>query len=97
MKSFTELSEQQQFAAVDELFWRIVGHAVRGSLRFNDLANGNDLQARIEAVIARGYDDQYSAHWVAHVCHSEFRALAEESARTAVYVEQETVVRIDDL
>lgn len=98
MKQFTELSAAQQERAVEEAFRRLLRAVTDGGLRFNDLANGNDLQARIDEARERSSGiSQLWRHLVARACSEELSTLARMSARDAVYSEGETVIAVDDL
>jgi hypothetical protein len=98
MKLFDDLSLAQQERAVEESLRRILAAVTGGGLRFNDLANGNDLQARIDR--ARVQSEPTLEGWAALVlstCREELQALARMAARDAVFTEGETVISIEDL
>ena len=98
MKKFQELTEQQKERAVEESFRRVVKAITHGGLTFNDVANGDDLQARIEIAREEAGDDLYLFGVLISLrCAAEISTLAEMSARDAVYVQGDTVISIDDL
>jgi hypothetical protein len=98
LKTFNELTDAQRSRAVEEALRRILEAIAHRGLRFNDFANGNDLQARIDAAFARaGEDDAAWRLLVMASCSSELTRLALMSARDAVVVEGEMVLSIDDL
>lgn len=98
MKSFSALTNAQQERAIQETLRRLVHAIVAGDLRFNDIANGNDLQARIDhgrqlTVLA---PDAYPG-WLLLHCTKDLQILARETAVNAVYREGETVIELEDL
>lgn len=98
MKRYHELTTEQQQRAIDVLLARLVAAAVEGRLRFNDLANGNNLQRDIDTANAvLGGSPLLAEEYVRRYCGLDLRLLAEQSAHGAVYTENETAVRIADL
>jgi hypothetical protein len=98
LKKFCELTPHQRERAVEEALRRILLAVTDGGLRFNDLANANDLQARIDA--ARVRSEQHEQDFTTAVlltCSGELGALARMSARDAIYTEGETVICVEDL
>lgn len=77
---------------------RILRAITEGGLRFNDLANGNDLQQRIDE--ARVAAETGCCDWrglVLRTCGSELTTIAQMAARDAFYAEGETVISLEDL
>lgn len=53
MKTYTQLTEQQQQAAVDRCLTDILKDIIEEGIRYDDKRNGDDLQARIDAAAPR--------------------------------------------
>jgi hypothetical protein len=96
VKSFAELDEEQRERAVEENLRRLVRAIRFGGLRFNDVANGSDLQARIDEVLEHADPDLADVQLLVS-CGPELSAIARQAARDAIYVEGETVIALDDL
>lgn len=100
MKKFDQLSAEAQERAVEVALHRLLEHLATGALRFNDLANGNDLQARIERVMARPDVQEIPEllpTLIYAACAPELSELARMAAHDAVYTEGETVISLEDL
>lgn len=98
MKSFADLTDDQRSLAIEESLRRVVRAVTEGGLRFNDLANGNDLQNRIDRARIQAEEEPVAwAHLVLESCHGDLVKLAVMSAQDAVYVEGETVISLSDL
>ena len=64
MRTFEQLSEPEQSAAVEHCLTLLLRGIIEGGLRFNDEANGDGLQAQIDAAIVKADDMQ--TPWFAH-------------------------------
>lgn len=98
MKRYNQLNDEQKLRAVEESLRRVLHAIMCGGLRFNDVSNGNDLQARIDLSLAdAGEDLERWKHLILLHCGRELRSIARMSAKDAVYVEDETVVDLGQL
>lgn len=100
MKRYSELTQEQQRRAVRLAFDRLLDAVSNRGLRFNDIANGNRLQERIDACIEKAEREQLDhmiPEYVAAACMEDLVQLAEQTARNAVFVENETTMNIGDL
>lgn len=97
MKRFSQLTAAQQELAELESLRRIVIAITKGGLRFNDVANGNDLQARIDAAREESATPEALGDLIVARCRRELLALARLSARDAIYVEGDTVIALDEI
>ena len=90
MKSFEQLSDEQQAKAVERCLTELLTAVLEGGMRFSDEHNGDDLQARIDAAIARA--DDMRTPWFAHeyildTCRTELEGMARSEAEDALYAE----------
>ena len=60
MRTFEQLSEPEQGAAVDHCLALLLQEIIEGALRLNDDLNGDGLQAAIDAAIVKAGDMQTS-------------------------------------
>lgn len=102
MKRFTDLTLGQQDRAIQEALYRIAEAAAEGGLRFNDAANGNKLQERIDELRAQSAPGGCAEaldlpHRIQTNCYLLLLGLAEQTARCAVYLEGETAISVEDL
>lgn len=98
MKNYYELTDAQQERAVAESLRRIVQAISVGGLTFNDVANGNHLQARIDVVFeTAGEDPEVAKKMIMTSCGRELLKIARMCAKDAIYVENDTVIAIDAL
>jgi hypothetical protein len=81
---------------VEENLRRLVRAIRFGGLRFNDVANGSDLQARIDEVLDRANPESADLQLLVR-CGPELSAIARQAARDVIYIEGETVIALDDL
>lgn len=90
MKTFNELTAHEQKYAL-ELAWKdLVNAILEGHIRFNDEQNGDDLQARIDAAIAKA--DAMQTPWFAHeylqddaIVRESLQGMAQIDAEDALY------------
>lgn len=100
MKQFSQLSPLQQEGAVQIVLKRLLEAITERGLRFNDASNGNRLQERIEGARRAAERMQAPQLWaglILETCGEDLRELARESASTAVFVENETIIAMRDL
>ena len=97
MKTYNELTEAQQAAAVSYVLGRLLEAILNGGIRFNDELNQDDLQARIDVANAKA--DAMQTLWFAHeyildTCRDDLTSMAQCTAEEALYAEAEYVVPI---
>jgi lysozyme family protein len=90
MKTYNDLTTQQQQSAVNYELGRLVEAIMEGAIRFNDKLNGDDLQARIDKACQKA--DAMQTPWFAHeyilaTCRDDLTGMAECSAEDAMYSE----------
>jgi len=90
MKTYTELTPEQQAKAVDKATVNILTAILEGSLRFDDAKNGDDLQARIDTACARA--EEMQTPWFAHeyimgTCRDDIEGMAQCDAESSLYLE----------
>lgn len=64
MKTFKELTDAQQEHAIQKCIVSLLENIVEGVIRFDDEANGTDIQARIDAAIDEA--ERMQTPWFAH-------------------------------
>ncbi len=90
MKTFTQLTQAQQSAAIDDATNRLLSAICEGAIRFNDELNGEDLQARIDAALVRAPHRKRSkspGEYVMNTCADDIRGMARCDAEDALYIE----------
>lgn len=90
MKRFEELTEEQQAEAVKFAEERLLEAIVYEGIRFDDEANGNDLQARIDAAFAESEKMKtpwYAGQYIMDTCKEDIREMAISDAAGALYAE----------
>ena len=90
MKKFDELTEEQQAEAVKLAEEQLLEAIVYEGIHFDDEANGNDLQARIDAAFAKAERMQtpwYAGNYIMDTCKEDIHELAMGSAMEALYAE----------
>ena len=101
MKTYGDLTEKQQEAAVDFCVGKLLDRILEGALRFDDEASGDNLQKRIDAAIREA--DRLQTPWFAgecilETCGKDLRDMAAFDAENALYAEPgEFVIRMIDL
>lgn len=88
MRHFDDLSEPEQKTAENQAATDILKAILEGGLRFNDAANSDDFQARIDAACAKA--DRMQTPWFAHeyimdTCREEIEGMARAAAEDALY------------
>lgn len=90
MKKFDELTQEQQAEAVKLAEEQLLEAIVYEGIRFDDEANGNDLQTRIDAAFAEAERMQtpwYAGNYIMDTCKEDIHELAMGSAMEALYAE----------
>lgn len=88
MKRFDELTDAQQNQAVKKCVNLLLKTIVEGAIRFNDAANNDNLQARIDAAWERA--NAMQTPWFAHeyimeTCREEIEGMARCTAEDSLY------------
>jgi len=100
MKKFADLTPPQQEGAVQITLKRLVHAITEGGLRFNDAANGNHLQDRIDRAreeADRVQDPTLWARLVLERCKEDLTGIARRSAEDAVFTTGESVIAVEDI
>lgn len=90
MKKFDELSPQLQEKAVMAALNDLLKAIVDGAITFNDKANSNDLQARIEKACKQAmlmHTPWYAHEYILDTCQDDLMGIARGSAKRALYRE----------
>ena len=92
MKTYEELSDAEREKARERCLTDILTDICKGVLRFDDRANGDGLQARIDAAFADAEANR--TPWFAHeyimsVCREDLEGMAACDAEDAVYATEE--------
>lgn len=103
--NYAQLPPEKQELAQEKVFEDLVEAVVTRGLRFNDCANGSNLQFKIdrawERVSKLDVDTEEQPDWVRHLvateCEVELKAIAVQTARDATYISNETVINLDQL
>ena len=95
MKTFEQLTPEQQKKAVEKATDNLLTGIVEGYIRFNDEENKDSLQARIDEAWEKA--EKMQTPWFAHEyimesCGEEIRGMAQCDAEDALYAENETVI-----
>jgi hypothetical protein len=90
MKKFNELTKSQQKKALNFFLTDLLQNIAAGIIVFNDKANGDDLQARINA--AGEEADRLQTPWfigeiIMEKCGKELTAMAQCTAEDHLYAE----------
>ena len=100
MKLFTDLTTKQQAAATRLTLTRILWAITEGGLRFDDSANGDELQARIDRAREKVEREQTPHLWgeeILLLCREDLTKIAARAARDAVFTEGETTIDVTNL
>ena len=90
MKTYSELTSEQQAAALDKQVAELLTVIVEGAIRFNDKINRDDLQERIDTAIqtAEGLRTPWFAgEIIMEAVGDEIRSMAMATAEDALYAE----------
>jgi hypothetical protein len=90
MKTFEQLTQEQQQIAVDRCLTDLLTDICNGTLGFNDELNHDDLQKRIDTAFAEA--ESMQTPWFAHeyimdTCREDLEAMARPTAEDALYPE----------
>ena len=90
MKTYQDLTPELQAQARDKALTELLTAICEGVLRFNDAANGDTLQARIDAAGAQA--DAKQTPWFFHeyimdTCQEDLESMALADAEEALYPE----------
>ena len=95
METFDQLTDAEKQAAVDVCTNRLLEQVVSGAIRFNDELNHDDLQARIDAALAKADTMQtpwFAGEYIMERAGDDLRELAECDAESALYAEPDEYV-----
>lgn len=95
MKSFTDLTTEQQDKAVQYCLNLLLSDIVEGGVRFDDTLNNDDLQARIDAAVHKADTMQtpwFYAEYIMDAAKEELTEVAAASAALAMYAESDEFV-----
>lgn len=102
MKTFAQLTEKEKLKARQYHMSRLYSAIAEGALRFDDLKNNDDLQARIDSALA-GAEKNHTP-WFAHeylaedpVIRSAVEGMAECDAEDSLYSEPGDLSVIDGI
>jgi hypothetical protein len=92
LKRFDELTTEQQERAVDRCMVQLMEGIVEGYIVFNDSANKDDLQARINAACEKAAAMRtpwFAGEYILDTCKAELESLARGEAMESLYSEPE--------
>jgi hypothetical protein len=88
MRRFKELNEKERKRAFDLALENVLIAICEGDVHFNDEFNKDDLQARIDAAIAKAaamYTPWFTGEYIMDTCGKELSVLARMDAENAYY------------
>ena len=94
MRRYNELTEEEQAKAKVVCANRFL-EAIIGGVRFNDEANDDDLQKRIDAAIAKAERLQtpwFAGEMIMETCGDEINDMASSNAEDAFYPDTDDLV-----
>lgn len=98
MRTYSELNETERATAVERAMGRLLAAICEGALRFNDELNGEDLQSRIDAGLARAEELRtpwFASEYVLDAARDELEAMARSDAEDCLYLDpDEMAVRL---
>lgn len=98
MKTYTQLSDQEQNHAEKIALGNLINNVLEGAIRFNDKLNKNNLQANIDAACEKA--DKMQTPWFANeyildTCREELESIAQCEAEDAFYPEAfENIIKL---
>ena len=95
MKTFSELTKEQQEKAVIKETNCLLQSILEGAIVFDDKENKDDLQARIDAACHKAEDMHtpwFASEYVMDTCGEEIKSMAIASAEEALYSEKSEYV-----
>lgn len=90
LKTYEQLTPEQQKAAQEKELNELLKAVVTGEIRFNDEANHDDLQARIDGALRHAEEMQtpwFAGEIIMERCGDDLRSLAEAGAEQNLYAE----------
>ncbi len=98
MRTYNELRKDEKEEAHQIALNELLTAIVEGAVRFDDAANGDDLQARIDAACIAAEDMQtpwFSGDYIMDTCRQDLESIAFASAEDALYSgPSERVIRL---
>ena len=91
MKTYKELSKKQQKAAKEKCLANLLQAVVEGAISFDDKANGDDLQAKINKAGEKANAMQtpwFIGGYIMDTCKEELQGMANSEAEDAIYAEK---------
>ena len=88
IRSFNNLSTDLRETAVNRCLESLLTSILDGSIRFNDQANQDDLQARIDVAYSKADKMQtpwFASEYIMETCGEELRGMAQYDAEDALY------------
>ena len=88
MRTFGQLIEPEQAAAVEYALTELLRAILEGGLRFDDAKNSDNLQARIDAARAKAEDLQtpwFAGEYIMEAAGDDLRAMAQCDAEDTQY------------
>lgn len=90
MKTFSQLNETEQAAAFTKCLNNLLKEICEGAIRFNDDANKDDLQKRIDKAWEQAERMQtpwFVDEYIMDTCREELESMAYADAENALYSE----------
>jgi hypothetical protein len=91
MKTYQELSQEQQTRAVEKCTQQLQESIVEGAIRFNDSLNHDNLQERIDATwaeVERLHTPWFAGEAIMETCRTEIEGMAQCAAEDSLYPEE---------
>ena len=88
MRTYNELTEDQQGEAQEVCLINLLQAVVDGNIRFDDESNQDYLQARIEAAVEKSVDNQtpwFAWEYILDACEDDLRSIALADAEDSLY------------
>ena len=90
MKRYNELNDQEQEQAVEKSLTSLLTVIIEGAIRFDDVKNGDDLQARIDRALEKADEMRtpwFAGEYILDAVGEELREMAQVDAEEAYYSE----------
>ncbi len=98
MRKFDELTTEDRRKAIEGRLENLCGRLAEGAIRFNDELNGDDLQARIDAQLAKAEALQtpwFAAAMIREELEDDLIGMARIEAEEAIYLDKgELAIRL---